>query len=227
MKYFIKFITLAAINFSTAASTPPNITETFEWPEAQPNAIPDLRLSSITSEARSQAREALTRARDAQRATGQAHRRQALKGSMGLGAKPIIVDDETIMTADEVKSGVNSYLIGTISYPNGASMEGIFGPDIGTYKPSPDSPLESFQGWIYGSTTSNPIPMIGVFQFKNGESFVGSYNAGNNAIGIYYSPDKSIKFVGEMDLQSATRTPLRGTLEKGNREVISNISKGR
>lgn len=221
MKALSLLVALAIASGTTITGSPTDITEHFEWPEAQPGAIPDLRLSPTISDARSEAREALSRARDAQRAVGQAHRREAIKGAVGLGAKSVTVDSGTIMTADEFPPGNHNYLLGTIAYPNGAAMEGAFGPDIGIFTPPDESSLERFRGWVYGARTATPVPMVGIFDFKSGESFSGSYNTGSNASGIYSSSDGSRQFVGEIDFHGAIWTPVRGVLESKSGSVLA------
>lgn len=221
MKALVFLVALVAAFGVTVAGSPADIVEHFEWPKAQADSIPDLRLSPIISSARSEAREAAARSRDAQRTTGQAHRRKAIKGAVGLDAKPVTIDSGTTMTADEFPSGNQRYLLGTITYPSGAIMEGAFGPDIGTFTPSSESPLSRFRGWVYGAGTSAPVPMVGIFDFKNGEKFSGSYNTGRNARGIYYSSDGSMQFVGEIDFHGATWVPLRGVLESRSGNVLA------
>jgi hypothetical protein len=221
MKAIGILVVLAVASGSAIAASQSDVIEHFEWPTVQANAIPDLRLSSTISDARSEAREAESRARDAQRATGQAHRREKLKGSVGLGAKPVTIDSGTTMTADEFPPGNHNYLLGTIKYPGGTVMEGAFGPDVGTFTPTEEFPLERFRGWVYGARTSTPIPMVGIFNFRGGDSFSGSYNTGGNASGIYSSTDSSMRFVGEIDFRGATWIPLRGVLENKDGRVLA------
>ena len=214
---------IALLFASQVVASDTNTFEHFEWPEEQSSAIPDLRLSSTITGARNEAKEARSRARDGWREAGLAKRREAVRGVVGLGAKPATVDNDTVMTASTVRPRDMSYTLGSMTYPNGAHMQGGFGPDIGIYTGGELSPLREFRGWVYDARTSTPIPMTGVFEFKSGESFAGSYMAGSNAIGIYTSADESRRFVGVIDFDSASWTPLRGILESKAGKILAVI----
>lgn len=221
MRSSVSLFVLLFASQVTASDT--NTFEHFAWPEEQASAIQDLRLSPTISDARNEAKEARSRARDGWREAGLAKRREAVRGAIGLGAKPAIVDNDTIMTASTMRPGDMSYTLGSMTYPSGAHMQGGFGPDIGIYTGDELSPLREFRGWVYGARTSRPIPMTGIFEFKNGESFVGSYLAGSNASGIYTSADESRRFVGVVDFDSVPWTPLRGVLENKAGKILAII----
>lgn len=222
MRAFIPLIAVLLVSAQVLANDA-EIVEHFEWPQEQAMVIPDLRLSSTITDARNEAKEARSRARDGWREAGRAKRREAVRRAVGLGAKPILVDNETVMTASPVRPRDMSYTLGSMAYPNGAHMLGGFGPDIGIFTGDPTSSLKEFRGWVYGAKTATPTPMTGVFEFKNGESFSGSYNTGSNAIGIYLSVDGSKQFVGVIDFHGASWIPLQGVLETKSGKVLAVI----
>lgn len=195
----------------------------FEWPTVQANAIPDQRLSRSVSEARAEARDAAGRARSGERAAAQAKRLQAVRSAVGTGAHPVTIGDETVMTANEIDmgSGVKS-AFGTVTYPTGASMVGEFGPDVGIYSPDRSAVLKSFRGWVWGAQTPSPVPMIGIFEFRNGDSFSGGHS-GRSARGIYSSADGQKRFVGEVDFNGGTYLPVNGILEDGQGKLLANV----
>ena len=182
------------------------------WPEDQPGVIPDARLYERVRAARQEAHEASGRASDAQAVAGQARRRLAARRMIGRSARPQMIDDETIMTAVPYASEQGP-MLGVVTYPDGANMTGEFGSDLGIYDPAPESAMTAFNGWVFGAASAYPQPMTGVFEFKNGERFIGSYLAGSNARGVYRSSDGQRRFVGEIDFTGGRWRPVAGIVE--------------
>lgn len=116
--------------------------------------------------------------------------------------------------------GERGPMLGHVSYPSGAGMIGLFGPDIGLYTASPESLLSDFSGWVYGATSSNPQPMDGIFSFRNGYSFTGQENGG---IGIYATADGERRFVGKIDFEHGSFRPLVGILEDRRGRLLATV----
>lgn len=184
----------------------------FEWPATQAGAVPDLRLSDVLRDARSEAREAQGRSREAQQAAGQARRRAALRGFVGLGMQPVTVDSGTVMRAVPYHWN-DGPMLGEISYATGATMTGVFGPNLGVFISAPESPVAEFRGWVQSAASAHPYAMVGVFHYRNGERFSGCYCAGNNARGVYQAADGQRRFVGMVDFTGENPRPLQGIVE--------------
>lgn len=191
----------------------------FAWPEASAVAIPDVRLNDLIGEAKEAAQQAADRAQEGRRVAARAKRHSAVRGVIGLGAKPVTIDDGTVMTAVPF-TGESGPMIGTVTYPSGASMVGAFGPDVGVYQASPESSNAEFDGWCYGARSSNPQPTDGEFTFKSGDVFVGTRVA-DNFTGIYRSADGSREFIGEVLLNSSTPRPVQGIMRDGSGRLLA------
>jgi hypothetical protein len=113
-------------------------------------------------------------------------------------------------------------LMGVVTYPSGASMIGVLGPDMGIYTPEPESSISQFSGWVWGAGTSEPIPMEGVFTLKNGDTFVASFS-GHSAFGIYKSSDGQRQFVGKFDIEHGSIQPEIGIVEDRKGRLLANL----
>lgn len=112
-------------------------------------------------------------------------------------------------------------MFGELSWANGAKLTGVVNNGMGEYEPAPESSLRRFSGWVWGVTNPVPVPMRGEFEFRNGERFTGSYNAGSNASGVYVSADGERRFVGEIDFEAGSYRPMRGQLEDRRGRVLA------
>ena len=158
----IFFAAMLCVGSTSVAQDAPLIQATFEWPEAQPGVIADLRVSNNVRDARETAREATLRASEGRRAAGQAKRRAGLRGAVGISPQRATVADDTEVALTRGTSEGSK--LGSIAYSSGATMTGAFGPDVGVYKGGPDSPLRQFSGWVWGARTGAPRPIDGLFE---------------------------------------------------------------
>ena len=142
----------------------------------------------------------------------QTKRLVGIRSTIGRGPKPVTVADGTVVFAVPYGNTAGT-LYGTITYANGASLIGVVGDGTGVYTADEFSGLSEFRGWVWGAASSSPVPMTGIFDFKNGESFTGSYLTGTNAIGIYSSNDGNRLFVGEIDFQGGAIRPIKGIMQ--------------
>ena len=196
------------------------IPATFEWPQAQPGVIADLRVADDVRDARETARQATTRASEGRRAAGQAKRRAGLQGAFGIRPQRATVDDDTEVALTRGTS--EGAKLGSITYPTGATMTGAFGPDVGVYTGGPESPLRQFSGWVWGASTGTPRPIDGIFEWKNGDTFTGSITGdGSASQGVYVEAGGQRRFVGVIDLSQSEFRPVRGYLENGSSKLLA------
>lgn len=191
----------------------------FEWPATDENAIPDLRLNDVVDQAEEEAREAERRAKDGRMYAGQASRRAGLRIAVGLKTRPATIDDGTVITAIPYY-GETGPPLGVVKYAEGAFMTGIFGPDTGVYSAAPESILEKFEGWVFGATKADPVPLVGIFRFRNGDTFTGNQNSG---LGIYAEPGNGRKFVGKTDFGYGAFRPVEGVILDPRGELLAII----
>lgn len=217
MRGSLAAVALMATISSTAIAQIPISTE-FQWPEEDAAVIPDARLSDLIRRAREAEQNALGRARAGERIASEAKRRERLKGFFGNDSKPQTIDAGTIMTAFpyDTESG---FMLGVVTYPSGATMTGIFGPDEGRYVAPPESTVREFLGWVFNARTSSPSPMEGVFSMKNGDTFIGTIGA--DADGIYRSAGGERRFVGKFDASHGSIQPLAGIMEDKRGRLIA------
>ena len=149
----------------------------------------------------------------------QANVRTSLRGAIGLGGRPITIAAGTVMKAVPYNNE-RGPMLGTITYPSGASMTGLFGPDIGVYRASFTSSISEFFGWCFGATTSNPEPFDGQYRFRSGDTFVGTRVA-DTFKGVYESADRSRKFIGSMLLETASPRPVNGVMQDGRGHLLA------
>lgn len=193
----------------------------FEWPTAEPGAIPDLRIAAAIKTARENARSATTRAEEGRRAAAQTHRHEALLGLVGAKPRSATIDDETVVTTAGINGRVGRF--GTITYDSGATLTGLIADGTGVYRASPESRLAQFSGWVFGATRSSPQPMDGQFNFRNGDTFVGSSGTG---YGVYTSANGETRFVGKVDFDNYPLRPVVGTLEDRQGHLLANVNDG-
>lgn len=191
--------------------------ERFEWPSEDPSTIPDARLGDDLEQARGEAREAAQRAREARLVAGQARRLVALRETVGRGPQATTIGDGVVMRAVDAGAGLR----GTVEWADGSILTGAVAAGLGDFEPSPESALSEFEGWVYGTTAPIPTPMTGVFLFKSGDQFTGSYNAGTNARGVYVSSSGDRRFVGEVNFEAGGYLPIRGQVEDSRGRVLA------
>lgn len=222
----IKHTGIAALAYGLAITgaiaAPPLFSNSFEWPETDPSAIPDARLTDVVGAGREAARAASERASAARRASGQAKRLAGLKSVLGVNAKPMTVDDQTVATIN--RNGFGTF--GTVQFPSGAVFIGEVGQGEGRYAPSPESKLTAFSGYVWGVETAYPRPIEGIFEFKTGESFTGTLS-GSEARGIYLSADGMRRFVGTMIVEADSPRPVAGIVEDRNRGLLAVVRENR
>lgn len=199
---------MLAVMLCTPAFGEPPLFSQFAWPATDENVIPDLRLNEVVDEAKEEAREAEGRAKDGRLYAGQASRRGGLRSAVGLKTSPATIVDGTVITATPYY-GDTGPALGVIQYTGGAVMAGIFGPDTGVYTAAPDSILEKFEGWVFGATKADPVPLVGVFRFRNGDTFTGNQNSG---LGVYVESGNGRKFVGRTDFGYGAFRPVEGVV---------------
>lgn len=183
-----------------------------EWPQPDPYAIPDARLRDVLASAKEDARKAASEAHAGGRAAGQARRITGLRNAIGRGPQPQIIGDGVVMSAVPYGDDGGT-MFGELAWANGGKFVGVVSSAIGEYVPPTESALARFSGWVFGPAQSAPTPMTGEFEFKNGERFTGSFNAGSNASGIYVSADGERRFVGTIDFLAGSYRPMKGQLE--------------
>lgn len=211
---------LAVLATPCAAQT----ADRFEWPDANPNVLPDARLGEVVESAKEAARQGADRAWEARKVALQARVKRSLRGAVGLGGKPTIIAAGTVMTAVPF-NGEGGVRVGTVTYPSGASMTGAFGPDLGIYDASFTSSIAEFAGWCFGARTSSPDPMDGEYRFRSGDTFVGTRSA-DTYEGVYESADHTRKFVGTMLLNTASPRPVRGIMKDGHGHLLMTVGAG-
>jgi hypothetical protein len=206
----MRTILLAALfGFGSAAiaAEPSLVSPRFDWPASQPGAIADLRVKNAVTQAEESARRAETRAYEGRRAAAHARRRDKVRGVLGMRPHRAIIDDDTEMAGTRYEDGV----LGSISYPSGATMTGLFGEDLGAYTGGPESALDRFSGWVWGAQTDHPSCTDGIFEWKNGDTFTGSVTGkGGDIYGVYLEAGGQRRFIGELDMSEASWHPLRG-----------------
>jgi len=211
MRAIILTALIALTAFPALAQTP----RQFEWPQTDPHAIPDARLNCVIQSARDDAREAEGKARAGHGVAGQAERVTGLRIAIGRGPQPITVADGVVMKAVPWGDAEGAQL-GTLTWTDGAVLTGAVSQSLGVFKPAPESSLKEFRGWMYFND-----PATGVFEFKTGERFTGSYNAGTNASGVYESADGSRRFIGEIDFDGGSFLPVVGQVYDRSGKVIA------
>lgn len=215
------FVAALALGVSGASALAATEASQFVWPIVKPGAIPDLRIAAFIKTARENARSAATRAEEGRRAAAQTHRHEALLGLVGAKPHSATIDDETTVTT----AGINGRLgrFGTINYDSGATMTGLIADGTGLYRASPESPLAQFSGWVFGATRSTPQPMDGQFNFRNGDTFMGSSGTG---YGVYTSANEEIRFVGKIDFENYPLHPVIGAFEDRQGRLLANVNDG-
>lgn len=202
------------------AQDAPLIPATFEWPEAQPDAIPDLRVEESVRHARTSAREATTRASEGRRAAAATKRRIGLQGALGVKPQRATVDDETQMAVTRGSP------LGSITYPTGAILTGDLVAGLGTYQAYLESPLSRFSGWVFGAGSRSPRPIDGIYEWKSGDIFTGSMTGDASAsTGVYVSADGQKRFVGVIDFSQTEFRPVRGYLETATGKLLAVVKR--
>jgi hypothetical protein len=193
---------------STAiAAETPLVLSRFEWPASQPGTIADLRVENAVTQAEEMARRAETRAYEGRRAAAHARRREKVRGALGMQPHRATIDDDTEMAGTRYGNGV----LGSISYPSGATMTGLFGEDVGAYTAGPDSALGRFSGWVWDAQTDHPSCTDGIFEWQSGDTFTGSVaGKGGDTYGVYLEAGGQRRFIGEIDMSETSWRPLRG-----------------
>lgn len=214
----LSILFVGVVGASVAA--PPLFNEQFEWPGTNPTVIPDLRIANVVAEGRKDARDGATEGLVADRNAGMARRVTAVRKTIGRGPKPMMIAGGTVMNAVPL-DGETGPMIGTITYPTGDEMIGNFGDNRGVFTASPESWVADFHGWVQFAASGKPSPQEGVFNFKNGESFTGSYLAGSNASGVYSSTDGEKRFVGVIDMSQVPVRPVHGVLEDRRGKLLA------
>ena len=210
-----------ALGSGSASSAPMLFTQQFEWPAPQADALLNVRLTEVIRSAEETAREAETTARNGNAAAAHAERRAALRHLVGKSEHPIIIAAGTVISGSP-EDGENGPILGTVNYPNDATMTGAFGPDIGVFK-RPGALIANFSGWVYGATSANPAPLRGVFTFRNGESFTGEAKA-SFPEGIYSSADGERLFIGIINLDNASFRPVRGVMTDRHGRLLAVVN---
>lgn len=202
------------------AQDAPLIPATFEWPEAEPDAIPDLRVNDSVVRARETAREATTRASEGRRAAAATKRRAGLQSAFGVKPQRATIDDET-----EIAMTRGSPL-GSTAYPTGATLTGDLSAGLGVYRGYPESPLNQFSGWVFNAGSGSPRPIDGIFEWKNGDVFTGSMTGdGSTSAGVYVSGDGERRFVGIIDFSQSEFRPVRGYLENAKGKLLAVVKR--
>jgi hypothetical protein len=207
---------VVALTFSSPAHA--QLFAQFEWPAAQAGVIPDLRLNSVLSDAREQARDAEGRAHEGRLYAGQASRRDGARSFAGLKTQPVTIADGTVMVATPY-AGQSGPALGVITYASGATMQGAFGgPNTGVFIPAPESMLAKFEGWAQFADSAHPQLAVGVFTFDNGDVFTGDWTSG---VGIYVEAGGARRFVGQMDPNNGAFRPVAGIVEDSRKQLLA------
>lgn len=205
------FVIAACIGSAAIAQEAPLIPVEFEWPAAQTDAMPDLRIRDDVRAAEDAAREARSQATIARRVAAQEKRRAGVQGLVGLRPSRATTDGETVV--DATRGTSTGAKLGTVTYAWGAKMTGSLGDGLGVYLAAIDSPLSRFSGFVWGATENRPFPTNGIFEWKNGDTFTGSFTgSGSGASGIYIDASGNRKFVGVIDMSQSEFRPIRGYL---------------
>lgn len=207
-------VALAVVTMMVVAASPAlsqDYSRTFEWPSVDPHAIPDARLRNVLASATEEARQAADYSRQGTTAASQARRLVGIRTAIGRGPQPQTVGDGVVMAAVPYGDEGGS-VFGELTWANGATLTGALSVSMGAYDPPIESSVQRFTGFVWGATNPVATPMTGHFDFKSGDSFLGSYRTGHNAIGVYASADGSRRFVGEIDFSAPAFRPLRGNL---------------
>lgn len=131
-----------------------------------------------------------------------------------------MVDDDTVVSPTRGRSYGD--VLGSITYSTGAVLTGAFGSDVGVYIGGPESPLNRFSGWVWGTSSPTPQPRDGVFEWNNGNSFAGSIiGDGSESRGVFTEAGAGRRFVGTIDLSQVDARPVRGQVESGSGELLA------
>ena len=216
----IIFASLFCVGAPACAQDAPPIPVEFQWPATEVGAIPDLREKEAVRRAIDVAREARSQALEARRIAFQEKARAGVQGRIGLHPSHATTDGETEITVTRgTSSGAK---LGVVTYASGARMTGSLSENVGVYTGSPDSQLGRFSGFVWGATGSHPSPTTGIFEWKNGDTFVGSITGkGNHSEGIYTDADGGRKFVGTVDLSESEFRPVDGYLEDDSGQLLA------
>jgi hypothetical protein len=209
---------VVALTLCLSASAQTSLFAQFEWPATVANVIPDVRLNSVVTEAREQAREAEGRAREGRLYAGQASRREGARGFVGLKTQPVTIADGTVMVATPY-AGQSGPALGVITYASGATMQGAFGgPNTGIFTAAPESMLAKFEGWAAFADSAHPQLTVGVFTFRNGDVFTGDWASG---LGIYVEAGSARRFTGRIDTENGAFRPLAGVVQDNRNNLLA------
>lgn len=211
---------LLCVGTVAIAQDAPLIPITFEWPAPEPNVLPDLSVRDAVQGAIDSARDARTQASLARRLAAQAKRRAGLQGVFGINPNRATTDGETELAATRGTSG--GAILGTVKYASGAEMTGSLSDNMGVYTGAPESPLLRFSGFVWGATESHPSPRTGIFEWKNGDTFVGSITgSGNLSQGVYIDANGGRRFIGTIDLSESQFRPVKGGMKDGSGKLLA------
>lgn len=210
-------MTLAAVG---SPSLSQDFSRSFDWPNVDDQAIPDARLRDILIAAVDEAEQAAEYSRQGISAASRANRLVRVRSAIGRGPQPQIVGDGVTMSAVAYGDEGGS-MFGELAWASGATMTGALSQSMGEYRPPLESSVQRFTGFVFGTTNPDAVPMTGDFEFKTGDHFVGSFNTGRNALGVYASADGALRFVGEIDFYTPAFRPIRGNLLDRNGRTLA------
>ena len=204
---------------------------TFQWPETDPQVIPDARLNELVKEARDAADRAKVLAGDA----------EELANTFGQELKENQYQAQTI-SEGVIFTGRNAphaglfpdnVYVGKMTYGHGASAIGAFEfitfPRHSTWgtgvaRASVNSPISRFAGKLAAPGDIRTRPAEGVTQFRNGDTFTGLYYLyfhDTDALGVYEDATEKRRFVGQLQTVGNMLQPKKGIVEDDSGNLIA------
>ncbi len=203
----------------------------FQWPEPNPNALPDARLHELVEKARDEATRAREMAKEADALAMQV--REKLEWSR---LQPEIVSSGVTLTGrhapDAGAPGTKVY-VGKMRYSYGAELLGSFTfiryPEDSTWghgvvTPPDSSQMTNFKGEVAAPADIRSRPSQGVAAFKKGDKFTGLYYlyfGDTDAVGIYEDASGARRFVGQLKTVDQTLQPKQGIVEDANGRLLA------
>lgn len=205
----------------------------FQWPEPNPNALPDARLHELIEKARDEAAKAREIAKEADALAMQV--REKLEWSR---LQPEVVSSGVTLTGrhapDAGAPGTKVYF-GKMRYSYGAEILGSFTfisyPEHSTWgfgivTPSDASGMTTFKGEVAEPADIRSRPAQGVAAFQNGDKFMGLYYlyfGDTDAVGVYEDASGARRFVGQLKTVDQTLQPKQGIVEDANGRLLAVI----
>lgn len=208
----------------------------FQWPETNPNVVPDARLNKVVEKARAKAARAHKMASEAETLAGRVTNRLDWNR-----LRPETVSDGVTLIGQNLPNtnepGLTSY-VGKITYRHGSEFVGGFKfiqyPNhstwgLGVVRAPAASPVSTFKGEIAAPADIRARPAQGIATFDNGDQFAGLYYLyfhDTDAVGIYQDATTGRRFIGQLETVERMLQPKEGLVEDANGRLLSVVRQG-